>query len=132
MDVDGAGFVLVLDHYHVIGAGEIHKGVAFLLDHLPPRMHLIIASRADPALPLARLRAGGELVELRAADLRFTPDDAAAYLNEGMGLGLGCASWPRELLPTPTTTRVVDAFSAAISGTKRVVAVMSWPRKRAP
>lgn len=58
--------VLVLDDYHVIDAGEIHNGVAFVLDQLPPRMHLIISSRADPALPLARLRARAELVEIRA------------------------------------------------------------------
>ncbi len=81
-------FVLVLDDYHVIDAGEIHNGVAFVLDQLPPRMHLIISSRADPALPLARLRARAELVEIRVADLRFTPDEAAAYLNEAMGLDL--------------------------------------------
>ena len=62
--------------------------MAFLLEHLPPRVHLVIASRADPALPLARLRARGELVEIRAADLRFTPDEAAAYLNDAMGLDL--------------------------------------------
>ena len=60
----------------------------FLLDHLPPRLHLVIASRADPALPLARLRARGDLVEIRAADLRFTPDEAASYLNGAMGLRL--------------------------------------------
>jgi LuxR family maltose regulon positive regulatory protein len=81
--------VLVLDDYHVIDAREVQTGMAFLLDHLPPRMHLVIASRADPPLPLARLRARGELVEVRAADLRFTPDEAAAYLNQGMGLELG-------------------------------------------
>ena len=62
--------------------------MAFLLEHLPPQLHLVIASRADPPLPLARLRARGELVEIRAADLRFTPDEAAAYLNEVMGLDL--------------------------------------------
>ena len=62
--------------------------MAFLLEHLPPQVHLVIATRADPALPLARLRARGELVEIRAADLRFTPDEAAAYLNEVMGLDL--------------------------------------------
>ena len=62
--------------------------MAFLLEHLPPQVHLVIASRADPALPLARLRGRGELVEIRAADLRFTPDEAAAYLNEVMGLAL--------------------------------------------
>ncbi len=80
--------VLVLDDYHLVDASEIQDGMTFLIDHLPPRMHLVIATRADPALPLARLRARGELVEVRAADLRFTPDEAAAYLNEVMGLAL--------------------------------------------
>ena len=80
--------VLVLDDYHVIDARDVQDGMAFLLEHLPPQVHLVIASRADPALPLARLRARGELVEIRAADLRFTPDEAAAYLNEVMGLAL--------------------------------------------
>jgi LuxR family transcriptional regulator, maltose regulon positive regulatory protein len=80
--------VLVLDDYHVIDAGDVQEGMAFLLDHLPPWLHLVIASRADPALPLARWRARGELVEARAAELRFTPDEAAVYLNETMGLQL--------------------------------------------
>jgi LuxR family transcriptional regulator, maltose regulon positive regulatory protein len=81
--------VLVLDDYHVIDAPDVQTGMAFLLDHLPPRLHVVIASRADPPLPLARLRARGELVEIRAADLRFLPDEAAAYLNQVMGLELG-------------------------------------------
>ena len=80
--------VLVLDDYHVIDAREVQDGMAFLLDHLPPRLHLVIASRADPALPLARMRARGELAEIRAAELRFTAEEAAAYLNEMMGLRL--------------------------------------------
>jgi LuxR family transcriptional regulator, maltose regulon positive regulatory protein len=80
--------VLVLDDYHVIDAGEVQDGMAFLLDHLPPRLHVVIASRVDPALPLARLRVRGELAEIRAAELRFTADEAAAYLNEMMGLQL--------------------------------------------
>jgi len=80
--------VLVLDDYHLIESRDIHDGMVFLLDHLPPRMHLLIAGRADPPLPLARLRARGELVEIRAADLRFSPDEAAAYLNQVMGLDL--------------------------------------------
>jgi LuxR family maltose regulon positive regulatory protein len=80
--------VLVLDDYHVIDARKVQDGMAFLLEHLPPQMHLVIASRADPALPLARLRGRGELVEIRAADLRFTPDQTAAYLNGVMGLAL--------------------------------------------
>ncbi|MCI0696058.1 LuxR C-terminal-related transcriptional regulator [candidate division KSB1 bacterium] len=84
----GHGFVLILDDYHVIDAQSVHSAIAFLLDHLPPQMHLIIASRSDPPLPLARLRARGESTELRAADLRFTFDEAAAFLNEVMGLDL--------------------------------------------
>jgi LuxR family transcriptional regulator, maltose regulon positive regulatory protein len=80
--------VLVLDDYHVIDASDVQNGMAFLLDHLPPRLHVVIASRADPAVPLARWRVRGELVEIRAAELRFTPDEAAAYLNEMMGLQL--------------------------------------------
>ncbi len=80
--------LLVLDDYHLVEAGEVHDGVAFLLDHLPPQVHLVIATRVDPPLPLARLRARGDLVEVRAADLRFAPDEAAAYLGDVMGLTL--------------------------------------------
>jgi LuxR family maltose regulon positive regulatory protein len=84
-------FALILDDYHVVDAQPVHSAIAFLLDHLPPQMHLIIASRADPPLPLARLRGRGELTELRVADLRFTPDEAAAFLNEVMGLDISAA-----------------------------------------
>ena len=80
--------VLVLDDYHVIDAREVQDAMAFLLDHLPAQLHVVIAGRADPALPLARLRGRGELAEIRAAELRFTPEEAAAYLNEMMGLQL--------------------------------------------
>jgi LuxR family maltose regulon positive regulatory protein len=84
----GADVVLVLDDYHVIDAPEVQDGMTFLLDHLPPGLHVVIASRADPALPLARLRARGELAEIRAAELRFTADEAATYLDGMMGLEL--------------------------------------------
>ena len=83
--------VLVLDDYHVVDLLDIQGGMAFLLEHLPRQLHVVIASRADPALPLPRLRARGDLVEIRAADLRFTPEEAAAYLNEAMGLDLGAS-----------------------------------------
>jgi LuxR family maltose regulon positive regulatory protein len=83
--------VLVLDDYHLIDDRAIHAGMAFLLDHLPPKLHLVVVSRADPLLPLARLRARGELVEIRAADLRFSSDEAAAYFNDAMGLHLTSA-----------------------------------------
>jgi LuxR family transcriptional regulator, maltose regulon positive regulatory protein len=81
-------FVLVLDDYHQIDARPIHDGIAFLLDHMPASMHLVITSRADPPLPLARLRGRSELTEIRAADLRFAPAEAAAFINETMGLHL--------------------------------------------
>ena len=80
--------VLVLDDYHEVDTHDIQGGMAFLLEHLPHQVHLVVTTRADPALPLARLRARGELVEIRAADLRFTSDEVAAYLNEVMGLDL--------------------------------------------
>src|SRR5215210_490251 len=79
---------LVLDDYHVIDARAVDDALAFVLEHLPPRMHLIISTREDPQLPLARLRARGQLGELRAADLRFTPSEAAEFLEGVMGLDL--------------------------------------------
>jgi len=81
-------FVLILDDYHVIDAKPIDNAITFLLDHLPPQMRLIIATREDPNLPLARLRVRDQLTELRAADLRFTPTEAAEFLNQAMGLNL--------------------------------------------
>ena len=81
-------FVLVLDDYHLIEAQPIDQALAYLVEHLLPQMHLVIATRQDPQLPLARLRARGHLTELRAADLRFTPAEAADFLNQVMGLGL--------------------------------------------
>ncbi len=80
--------VLVLDDYHVIEAPAVHDSVTFLVDHLPAEVQLLISSRSDPPLPLPRLRTRGQLTELRAADLRFTPDEAADFLNRVMGLSL--------------------------------------------
>jgi LuxR family maltose regulon positive regulatory protein len=82
------GMILVLDDYYLIEAEAIHAALTFLLEHLPPQMHLIIASREDPPLPLARLRARGQLTEVRATDLRFTSSEAVEFLNQVMGLGL--------------------------------------------
>ncbi|MGB3061306.1 MAG: LuxR C-terminal-related transcriptional regulator [Anaerolineae bacterium] len=81
-------FILVLDDYHLVEAIPVDQALATLLDHLPPQMHLVIATREDPQLPLARLRARGHSTELRAADLRFTPAEAADFLNQVMGLHL--------------------------------------------
>jgi len=80
--------VLALDDYHVIDAPDVHESVAFLLDHLPPQVTIAITTRADPPLSLARLRGRGELLELRAADLRFTAGEADVFLNHVMGLDL--------------------------------------------
>jgi LuxR family transcriptional regulator, maltose regulon positive regulatory protein len=125
---------LVLDDYHLIDEPAIHDGLGFLLSHLPPRLHLAIASRIDPPLPLARLRAGGQLAELRAADLRFTPEEAAAFLQqvwklelppeavgaleartEGWAVGLQLAALSLQGRPDP------DAFLDAFTGTHRYV-----------
>jgi LuxR family transcriptional regulator, maltose regulon positive regulatory protein len=81
-------FLLVLDDYHVIDSKAVDRALTFLIEHQPPQMHLVIATREDPPLPLARLRARGHLTELRAADLRFTLSEAAEFLNKMMGLSL--------------------------------------------
>ena len=80
--------VLVLDDFQAIEAAPVREAVAYLLEHQPANLHVVIASRSDPLLPLGRLRGGGELTELRAADLRFSPDESATFLNRVMGLDL--------------------------------------------
>ena len=89
---DDGEVLLVLDDYHLIDAQPVHVSLAFLLEHLPPGLHLVLASRADPPLPLARLRAGGQLAELRTADLRFSAEEAAALLRESAGADLPAAA----------------------------------------
>jgi LuxR family transcriptional regulator, maltose regulon positive regulatory protein len=84
-------YVLVLDDYHRIEAKPVDLALTFLLEHLPPQMHLVITTREDPQLPLARYRARGQLTELRATDLRFMPSEAAEFLNQVMGLTLTAA-----------------------------------------
>ena len=80
--------VLILDDYHVIEAKPVDQAITFLLEHMPPQLHLVIATREDPPIPLARFRARNQLTELRATDLRFTTDEAAGFLKEVMGLDL--------------------------------------------
>src|SRR6266545_3093046 len=87
--------VLVLDDYQVVRDDEVHRSVAFMLDHLPEHLHLAIATRSDPPLPLARLRAGGEMVEVRARDLRFSDEEAAELLRRTVGLDLDDAAVAR-------------------------------------
>ena len=81
-------FVLVLDDYHLVDARPVDDALAFLVEHLPPQMHLVVATREDPALPLARLRALGQLTEVRVTDLRFTRREAEGFLNQVMRLDL--------------------------------------------
>ena len=81
-------YIVVLDDYHAIDAPPVHKSLGYLLDHLPKQLHIVVASRSDPPLHLARLRARGQLHELRTDDLRFTTAEAASLLNKMMGLGL--------------------------------------------
>jgi ATP/maltotriose-dependent transcriptional regulator MalT len=85
---DGGDALLILDDYHLIEAQPVHASLQFLLDHQPPELHVVLASRADPQLPLARLRARGQLTELRVAELMFTLEEAAALLRETAGLEL--------------------------------------------
>jgi LuxR family maltose regulon positive regulatory protein len=109
-------FILILDDYHLIEAQPIHQALTFLLDHLHPLpggMHLVIATRVDPPLPLARLRSRGQLTELRTADLRFTPDEAAAFLNQVMGLGLSAEDVA--VLEVRTEGWIVGLHMAALS-----------------
>ena len=84
----GSQLVLVLDDYHLVTDATCHQSLGVFLDHLPAGVHVVLSTRADPPLPLARMRARGELVELRAAELRFTDEEASALLNGSMGLQL--------------------------------------------
>jgi LuxR family maltose regulon positive regulatory protein len=130
----GEEAVIVLEDYHLITAPEFHHAVAFVIDHLPPRAHLAIVTRADPPIALARLRARGHLAELRAADLSFTAEEAAAYLLETMGLALSrgqiaalierTEGWPAGLQLTATALRDradQAAFVESVVGSHRYI-----------
>ncbi len=105
--------ILVLDDFHLIDSQEVQDTLSYFLDHLPPQLHLVIASRQDPQLPLGRLRAQGQLTELRAADLRFTYEESADFLNRLMGLDLS----PEEIaeLESKTEGWIAGLQLAAIS-----------------
>ncbi|MAT99270.1 MAG: LuxR family transcriptional regulator [Anaerolineaceae bacterium] len=105
--------ILVLDDYHLIEANPIDQMVAFLLQHLPPQKHLVITTREDPNLPLARYRARSQLTELRAADLRFTLAEAAVFLNQVMGLQL--SSQDVDALETRTEGWIAGLQLAALA-----------------
>jgi LuxR family maltose regulon positive regulatory protein len=105
--------ILILDDYHTIEAAAVHNAIAFLLDNLPPCLHLVMATRADPPLPLARWRSRGQLVEVRTDDLRFTPAESAAFLNQVMGLSLSAEDIAA--LESRTEGWIVGLQMAAIS-----------------
>src|SRR3954471_1812507 len=130
--------VLALDDYHVVETAGVHEAVTFLVDNLPPQVTLAMTTRADPPLPLARLRARGELLEIRAADLRFTEAEACAFLNDVMGLELDLRhvaaleqrteGWAAGLQLAALSARSrpdaeggVEDFVAAFTGTSRFV-----------
>jgi LuxR family transcriptional regulator, maltose regulon positive regulatory protein len=127
-------FVLVLDDCHLITSQPVYETIQFLLEHLPAHMHLVLLTRADPPLPLARLRARDQLTEIRVPGLRFQPEEAAQFLNEVMGLGLSSGDitalesrtegWIAGLqLAAVSLQQQVDrhAFVAAFTGDDRYV-----------
>jgi LuxR family maltose regulon positive regulatory protein len=126
--------VVVLDDYQLIDSPDVHQAMTFLIENRPPRLHLIMLTRADPPLPLSRLRASGELLELRAADLRFGPDETGTYLNQVMGLQLTAGNiselvsrtegWVAGLQMAALAIRDqadVPAFIAGFTGSNRYV-----------
>jgi LuxR family maltose regulon positive regulatory protein len=126
--------VLVLDDYHLVDARQVHASLAFLIEHLPPGLHLVLASRSDPPLPLARLRARGQLAELRTDALRFTAEEAAALLRESAGTALPSTTvaalvartegWAAGLQLAALSLRGrsdVAGFVAAFSGSHRFI-----------
>jgi LuxR family maltose regulon positive regulatory protein len=130
----GDELLVVLDDYHLIDARPVHESLTFLLEHLPPGLHLVLASRSDPPLPLARLRAAGQLAELRAGDLQFTSQEAADLLREAIGRDLPAAmvaalaarteGWAAGLQLAALSLRGqpdVTGFVAAFSGSHRCV-----------
>jgi LuxR family transcriptional regulator, maltose regulon positive regulatory protein len=91
LNAGSVDLMLVLDDYHLIEAPTLNQAMTFLIEHLPPCLHLVIITREDPPFPLARWRARGQLTELRSADLRFRPAETAEFLNPVMGLNLSTA-----------------------------------------
>jgi LuxR family maltose regulon positive regulatory protein len=112
-DTSQEGLLLVLDNYQVITDKTIHSAVSFLLEHLPPYMHVVLSTREDPPLPIAQLRGRGGMLELRASDLRFTQEEAETYLMEVMKLPL--SSEASALLHTRTEGWVTGLQLAAFS-----------------
>jgi LuxR family maltose regulon positive regulatory protein len=129
-----APFLLVLDDYHLVTAQSVHDALTFFLDHAPGSVHFVVATRADPPLPVARLRARGQLTDLRLADLRFTPGEAAQFLGQVMRLELSSddvtalasrtEGWAAGLQMAALSLRGKDdvsQFVAAFTGSNRYI-----------
>jgi LuxR family transcriptional regulator, maltose regulon positive regulatory protein len=129
-----ADAVLVLDDYHLITSRMIHEALAFVIEHLPPQVHLVISTRANPPLPVARLRARGEMAELRASDLRFTTEETATFLEKTVGSRLSAEDvaeleertegWVAGLQLAALALRDrsdISSFIAAFTGSNRYV-----------
>ncbi len=97
---EDSDIILILDDYHVISDQAILDSILFLIEHIPTNQHLVLATRTDPELPLARLRVRGHLLEIRDRDLQFTEEEAASFLIQGMGLPLSPGDvWSEPILP---------------------------------
>ena len=120
--------LLVLDDYH-LKAQQVHGSVTFLLDHLPEELHLVLASRADPLLPMARWRARRKLAEVRTAELRFTAAEAATLLREAVGSELPEDAVAALVSRAPRGGRPACSWPASRCGASRM-----WPRwwRRSP
>lgn len=137
----GRGVTIVLDDYHLIDSDPIHEAVAFLLERLPENARLVIAGRTDPPLPLPKLRARDQVTELRAADLRFTLDEAVAFLNGVMELALSegrsqhLERSPKGGLPrfssrrSPCATARTSRISSSLSPGATATCWTSWPKR---
>ena len=123
---------LVLDDYHLAESPEIQPGVAFLLERLPPQVRLVISTRADPALPLPRLRARGELTEVRAADLRFTHEEASTLPRRGDRARAGHERRRRAPGPDRGLDRIAAARRDLAAGPGRPLALHRGVRRRRP
>jgi len=133
---------IVLDDYHLITSEPVHEATTFLIEHLPENVHLVVSGRTDPPLPLPKLRARNQMTEIRAADLRFTTEEASAFLKGVMGLALSAADvaaleevtegWVAALQLAALSMRDredVSGFSSRLSPGATATSRTSWPRR---
>jgi LuxR family maltose regulon positive regulatory protein len=117
--------ILVLDDYHLIEAVSIHEGLSFVIEHLPDNLHLVIATRTDPPLPLARLRLRGELLEIRADALRLTPEEVVTFLRQTVELDLTANQVAALAERTEGWVAALQAAALSLSGRRDVASFIS-------